>query len=601
MIKHIRKFLFFIFVFTFFCKSEPKKIRVVNFSGNKFLNKNDFMPLIRQKPKSIFFRGSILDTRLLKMDALTIENYYKSFGFLGVDIKENYLVEEKFVDIDFKIVEGLRYFISNVSLNGNSILTKEEILNTLGLLINDYFNPIAINENTISLENKYHKIGYLFASFDIKTTVSDSVNINIIVNEGKRVYIKDIAIECNQEVDSSLIFRELKISRNSLYDSNLISSSKKRLRETGAFSMINMIPVKVKDSDSLVNIVIALNKFKQREWNSVGGYEPFEFYEGTEPLPALGGFIEWSNRAIFSTGTKFSTKILAGIPWESKISIPRLRYDISLDNNWIIGLRWPSKITGFYETLIDYQEESIDRVERYGLEIVQKIKFKGRSYFKNDAVWENFSDRDKDKTFNQLNRNLQQRSISARYHLDLKDNALFPRKGILLDIYFKSTGYILGGERDYQKADVSFQLYLPLAKKSVLAFRAKIGRMWSWNLSNNDFSYEKFYLGGSTSMRGWDILRLETNAFGNPEGMIYRVLTNTELRTPIADNIALTSFFDGGILKNDFESIQINNFKYNGGIGIAINTPLGPARLDYAIPLESGRKGKIQLGIQYLF
>ena len=54
-------------------------------------------------------------------------------------------------------------------------------------------------------------------------------------------------------------------------------------------------------------------------------------------------------------------------------------------------------------------------------------------------------------------------------------------------------------------------------------------------------------------------------------------------------------------MKNDFESIQINNFKYNGGIGIAINTPLGPARLDYAIPLESGRKGKIQLGIQYLF
>ena len=601
MNKVLKNFLFFIFIFTFFCKSEPKQIRFVNFSGNKFLNNSDLMSLIRQKPKTLFYRRSILDTRLLKMDALTIENYYKSFGFLEVVVKENHLVDGNSADTNFSIKEGIRYFISSISVTGNSIFTEDEILNTLDLSAKNYFNPIAINENIISLENKYHEIGHLFASFDIKTTILDSIDINVIVDEGRIVSIKDIIIDCTQGVDSSIVFRELKISKNSIYNSNSLNLSKKRLRETGIFSMINMIPVKVKDSDSLVNIVIALNKFKQREWLSVGGYEPFEFYEGTEPLPALGGFIEWSDRAIFNTGTKFSTKILAGVPLESQISIPRLRYDISLDNNWIISQRWPSKITGFYETLIDYQEESIDRIERYGLELVQKVKFKGRSYFQNGAVWENFSDKDKNKNFNQINQNLEQRSISARYHLDLKDNALFPRKGVLIDIYFKSTGYILGGERDFKKVDFSIQMYLPLSKKSVLAHRIKLGRLWSWDTSNNDFSYEKFYLGGSTSMRGWDILRFEIDESGNPQGKIYRALTNTELRTPISNNIALTYFFDGGILSDKIELIVINNFKWNGGIGIAINTPLGPARLDYAIPLDSEEKGKIQLGVQYLF
>ena len=37
-------------------------------------------------------------------------------------------------------------------------------------------------------------------------------------------------------------------------------------------------------------------------------------------------------------------------------------------------------------------------------------------------------------------------------HIDKKDDPLFPKKGYLLDLYFKSTGYLLGGERNYLKA-----------------------------------------------------------------------------------------------------------------------------------------------------
>ena len=107
-------------------------------------------------------------------------------------------------------------------------------------------------------------------------------------------------------------------------------------------------------------------------------------------------------------------------------------------------------------------------------------------------------------------KNLQQRSLSFRLHIDKKDDPLFPQKGYLFDIYFKSTGYFLGGERDYHKIDFSFNTYFSFIKKSVIATRFKLGKLWSWEESYIDYSYEKFYLGGSSNMRGWEILKYKT-------------------------------------------------------------------------------------------
>ena len=78
--------------------------------------------------------------------------------------------------------------------------------------------------------------------------------------------------------------------------------------------MANMVPVKVANSDSLVNMVIEFRRYKQREWNSVGGYDPIRFAEGAEPLPALSGNLEWRNRSFFNTPTQFSTKFSDKLP-----------------------------------------------------------------------------------------------------------------------------------------------------------------------------------------------------------------------------------------------------------------------------------------------
>ena len=553
------------------------------------------------------------------MDAFTLKNYFISKGFLLVDIKESYDIKDNTADIYFKVDEGKQFFLSKVQISGNQHLTDGQIKSILNLREREPFNSVLLNERVTELQKNLEYFSKLFSTIEIEPIISDSVEVLITINEGEDVYINKTFIEGIDILDSNLVWRELLYIPGNNYDPEIIEKSKRRLRETGIYSMVNLVPVKVTDSDSLVNMVISLNKYKQREWLSVGGYEPVEFYEGLDPLPALGGFIEWRNRSIFKTNSNFSTKFLIGFPWETNFTLPRLRYDIGFDTNWILGIRWPTKISSFYETLINYDQETIDQVERYGLEMSQSIMFDERSYFQNITVWENFSDNKTDdyiiSVIDSLNikqntssvKNLQQRSLSFRIHLDKKDDPLFPKKGYLFDIYFKSTGYFLGGERDYRKLDFSFNTYSSITKKSVIAIRVKLGRLWSWEQSDIDYSYEKFYLGGSSNMRGWEILKYKTkNGLGDtPVGGIFRFLTNIEFRIQLNESLGINIFYDGGILSDNYENFIKSKLGWNTGIGLTFSTPLGPVRLDYAVPFIEDdiniRNGKINFGVQYLF
>ena len=608
-------------LYSIFGQELPIKIKSVTISGNNSISKKELMPLLRQRPSnfSFTFKGTSFNDRLLKMDSFTLKNYFISKGFLLVDVRESYEINDNAADIHFKIDEGKQFFVSKVQISGNQHLTDGQIKSILSLREREPFNSVLLNERVTELQKNLEYFSKLFSTIEIEPIISDSVEVVIKINEGPNVYINKTFIEGIDIIDSALVFRELLYTPRSHYDPEAIEKSKRRLRETGIYSMVNLVPVKVTDSDSLVNMVISLNKYKQREWLSVGGYEPVEFYEGLDPLPALGGFIEWRNRSIFKTSSNFSTKFLIGFPWETNFTLPRLRYDIGFDTNWILGIRWPTKISSFYETLINYDQETIDQVERYGLEMSQSIMIDERSYLQNVTVWENFSDNKTDDyiipVIDSLNinqntssvKNLQQRSLSFRIHLDKKDDPLFPKKGYLFDIYFKSTGYFLGGERDYLKLDLSYNFYSSITKWSVIATRFKIGRLWSWVQSDIDYSYEKFYLGGSSNMRGWEILKYKTkNGLGDtPVGGIFRFLTNIEFRIQLNESLGINIFYDGGILSDNYENFIKSKLGWNTGIGLTYSTPLGPVRLDYAVPFIEDdiniRNGKINFGVQYLF
>ncbi len=574
-------------------QSDDVVIKSVTMIGNEHVSMNEVLYIFRQRPPNWFFRRPDFNSRLLKLDALTLKNYYHSKGFLNVTVEESYSIENNSANIVFKIKEGKQYFVSGISVSGNRSISEKKIKRLLGLLERKPYNPVFINDNLFAVENAYHQIGKLFFTIKVIDDISDSVKVNVQIMEGKDVRIKKTYLEKLGSIDSSLVWRELIYESGEIYSKKNMDNTSRRLREMGVFSMVNMIPVKVADSDSLVNMVIEFRRYKQREWISDGGYDPIRFAEGAEPLPAISGTVEWRNRSFFNTPTQFSTKLLAGVPMEEQFVLPRLRFDVSFASSWFMGIRFPSKLTGFYETFIEYKDQ-IETIERFGLNLLQHVRFDKRSFFETKSVWESFSDRSGSKD------NIEKRSIAFKINIDKKDDPIFTRKGYLFSALFKSAGNVLGGERDYLKADFTFQSYISIGKKSVLASRFKIGQIWGWNSLFQDYSYEKFYLGGSTSMRGWEVLRFE-ELKGEPVGEIIRFMTNIEYRFPVYKSVGTTLFLDGGLLADHTKNISSDLIKWDSGVGLTIHTPLGPARLDYAIQVDDPGNRKIQLGIQNLF
>ena len=127
-------------------------------------------------------------------------------------------------------------------------------------------------------------------------------------------------------------------------------------------------------------MVVELDNYKQREWNSIGGYDPIQFADGAEPIPAISVTTEWRNRSFFNSPTQFSTKLLAGIPVEEEFIIPRIRYDVSLSSNWFLGIRFPTKITAYYETFFDNWEDQ--NLNKKSLKLLERKRFKPFSTFK---------------------------------------------------------------------------------------------------------------------------------------------------------------------------------------------------------------------------
>lgn len=590
--------------------TQPKIINDIIFYGNKSFDVKQFHDVLRIH-ESRFLSKMDFDRRLIKLDAINIKTFYVSKGYLGVDVKDSVSFSNDFADIYFIINEGKRYYLRNIFMIGNDIITNISIAKTLGLKLNKAYNPIKTNTNSNILEEKYRNKGKLFSTIKITDTIMDSVDISVQIVEGPDVHINNTFFTGQGVVDSNIVKRELLFGKGDKYNQTNVIQSQRQLIQTGIFSVANITPIKIANSDSLVNMLVELRQLKQFEWLSEGGYYPIEYYEGTEPEPGAGVLVEWKNRSLFGSATSFSTK-LSGQTLISDNSLnPKLRFDVSLSNPWLYKYKIPTKAQIYLESFKDYISLGSPYVTRYGIELVNTYfldKIERRSYIETRLYLDRFSRKDYLNVENILLNtpkakqiNVEKHSFEINFRLDKSDNVLYPKEGLVYTGQLNGTGGVLGGNRDFIKLDLGVRGFKTIIGEVVFASQLKYGMIVGWNKDYHDYLYDKFYLGGSNSLRGWDMLRYQTDENDLPSGDIIRILTNYEIRFPLIWLLGGEIFLDGGHIYDSYNNISINDLSWDGGFGITLATPLGPVRLDAAKTLTDDMGWKVQLGVQYIF
>jgi outer membrane protein insertion porin family len=592
-----KKFVLFVLIAilssNLFGKSKTKLVvRTVNINGVHSLNSYDLLRVIRTKPSSVFNK-EYFDRRLVKFDAISLKTFCISQGFLSSTVKDSVVIQDESVNIYFNIIEGDQVILKQAKVLGNYKILDSQILDILSLKVNNPYNPIALNKNLSELNNEYQRFGKLFNKINVYESVEDSAEIIIEINEGKDVYIKSFSIEGIKGINHYLAERELTFDIGEIYNKDKIDHSQRRVLETGIFSFAQISPAPISGSDSTAHLTIHMKQFKPREWQSIGGYYPIEYYEGAEPLPGAGAEIGWRNRSINASTTNLNIN-LAGylIPSQDYI-YPKITFNINIGNQWFLKKRIPTQIGYFFENFKPYGQFKDSFIARYGFRIMNQNNLTERSYLLSELKWEKFSE----------TKNLEHRTYTLTSYIDRTDHPIISTSGYRLTGMFHMSGGILGGSKSFYKIDLGFSHYSIIVNNYIFAGRYKIGKIFGWDSSNSDDpQFDLFYLGGSSSLRGWDMMRFQIDEdTGNPSGDVFRIISNWEIRFPIFWIVGGELFIDGGMLSDKLNQDELTDYLWNGGFGITIATPLAPFRLDFATPFDGTDTWKIQMGANYIF
>ena len=586
-------------------KSNTRTFNSVSIIGHHSFSQRKLLEQIQLKPGSfLLFSRVEFDRRLLKLDAISLKNYYHSNGFLEVAVKDSFSVINDKVDVFFIIEEGKQYYLNSVSIIGLRSLKEKEVKSLLDLKTGNPYNPVQINTNQALLNEAFEEKGKLFYQFDIKQEVQDSVNITILINEGPDVYIHHTWVSGLELIDSNYVRKEFSFKKGDLFEKNLMDKTKRALLQSGFFSSVSLITHPLANSDSLVNIEVRMKEFRNRgELELEPGYEIIEYVPGVNSLVGLGGSVHWLDRMIFGSKNRFDAKGSVVMPSEEGFVYPRFSIDMKISNHRPFELKLPTQVKVFYQQFKNFGDEEGPYVRRFGLEYANIFRWnRQRSFLDIGFRFELFDESDVFRD------QIEQRNFSIHLQQDNRDNPVYPSKGNVIIFRMDAFGGWLKGNRTYTKYDLDLRQYVSPIKNVTVAGRINVGLITGWSDDYDHYEtvlFEKFYLGGSNTLRAWKPLQFMTyqTEYGStlPLGKTSKMLTNWEVRFPLFWKLGMVLFYDGGQISDSFQTVQWKDLQWNRGVGITINLPFAPIRVDYGESIENPNLNKIHFGILYSF
>ena len=588
-----------------FSKNEFKAteyfVNKIIITGNKQFSTRKLKKQINLKEKTIW-RKQTFTRRLLELDRLNLESFYIKQGYLHCTVKDSFSTHSNnLVDVFFKINEGQMYILKDVIISGAESLSEKKILSLLDHKINAPYNPIQIRNGIKNILNEYANIGRPLTTITDSLEVNNDIRLHLIIHESEPMYINQVTITNNKLVKEKPIRREIALQPGDLYSLKKIELSKRHIYETGLFASVNIRLTDIDTVRNKVNLVVDVRELDMRYLGlDFGLGQDRGLREGREPYTSLEATGQWLNRNIGGRGSRLSLKAegALNIDTESGLSQPRLSGEVTWIEPWLLGFRSSNSFTLRAETQIFDTKENYYQTN-YGGEIALIYQPERRLYLKTGVapqVIESNSQSDYTKS--------EEVAVTLDFRRDDRDNFLFPKNGTYLALSGKIA--LVGGKpADYYKLEPSFSQYFNILGPVVLAYRVKVGIMAPLRTGQPTPEYEKFYLGGSTSLRAWPDNKFEPDHI-DPDGYNFKGLTSVEVRFPLFWLFGGEVFVDGGNLAGEPDFSEFfKTYRWNYGFGLTLATPLGPIRIDYAIkiPKENEKKqpGRFQLGIPYAF
>ena len=586
------------------------KIKGLLFEGNSVIEDKELAEVLetQQTDWLSWLTGSgRFDEVKFKEDLELLRIYYRNQGYLDVVIDADDVVLDFKADeqlyITIPVTEGELYTVGKLSIDNATIFTTSELLGAVETASNDPFSPEKVDAAASAVREYYTSRGYLDAGVRaerVPNMNTRAIDVIFRVRESEKFYVESIKVEGNTITKTRVIIRELALRPGDVFDLKRMATSENRLRNTRYFGDVRMNP-EATNVPGRRDLSVTVSEGRTGNFTFGAGFGSVEsavvYFELTQ-----GNFDLFNYRSGFrGDGQKFRFRASLGSTSNEVL--------IAFEEPWLFEQRLAFGVE-LFRTESDYNSSDYNEL-RTGFELYLRRRLfelvEARMSYRFEMV-EIF-----DVDFGTSNPSQLDRSDGSRPNdgiadvyqaadgetdvvskiglsllRDTRNSLMFTRSGNRTTLSSELAG--IGGDVNYLKLEARTAQFIPTFDKydQTLSIIGRIGTASPYGDSEDVPFYDRFYLGGPDSLRGFEHRDVgprdsdddEEAVGGNSYGML-----SFEYGFRLAEPLGLVAFYDWGFVNESDYDFSPSGYASNWGIGARIILMGSPLKLDLGFPL----------------
>ena len=615
-------------------RGDRLKVREINFEGNEEFSdrrlRKSFGSIKQDRWWRIFTRH-VYTEETYNEGIENLKLFYRENGYRDIRVLSDSIYVDTWrhgrdgVYFNINVDPGPQYKVRNITWEGNTVYTDEQLTQTLGFEKGDIFNEtkfqqnLDINQDESDVTSLYQNIGYLFFQVmeNIEIVGEDSLDLNFEIIEDEIATIREVSFSGNTKTHDDVVRRTLRTVPGNTYSRSAIIRTIRELGQLGYFTPEGITPDLQPDrQERTVDIEYGLDENQ--------GSDNFEFSGGFGGrqigiiLAARVNFNNFSVQRMFEPGgwnpipsgdgQKLSLGIqVTGSGFQS--------YNFSFTEPWLrgrptsLGVSLSYDLLNFSNRAGFFSQNTASTTERNEL-ISASVSLGRRLDWPDDF----FTQRTV-LTFNSYNvdginqffddGNAELLTLRQEIERNSTDSPISPSTGSKFNVSAEVALPVPGFSQFY-KVKTGYQHHATIVDKLVLSSTVDYGYMGYFS-DNNRSNFQRFFLGGTELQQRQNFTNDNINMRGFPGGrggVISPVNENQnliggrvfskyslELRYPAVQSEQLQlipyAFVDAGNTYNELEDFDPFNLKRSAGFGARIFLPiLGLVDISYGYRLD---------------
>ena len=570
------------------------RVEAVNINGLHEIPLKKLLAKASNKP------GKVYKPQNLQRDYVKMMLYGRNQGyaqFMMTEPKLDYNADKSLVSVSYDVTEGPKVDFGTTAFEGSTVFSDAELKEKVYYRTGKLYNQKDFEDTVSAIQEAYADKGYLQARVQPRYDVQNGLlNISFDISEGGIFYIDNVDVSGYGKTKKYVFTRELSIHPGDLYDAAKIRRSQTKIMNLG---FINDVQVDLQPTADPQKVDLGFNVVEGR---------PGMFQAGLamSSMDGLYGEVSVNHLNFLNRAQRLSLRTMFG----KEI----LDYTVSWYTPWIYEKPTSLGVDAFntrrYRSFVTenqaYTEKRIGgRVKvgpRFNDDIYQLsfgYSFENVDIYDIDPKYMYAPGKKPGEYIEKGKTNIS--TFSADAAIDTRDNMWDPTRGWRNSLGVALAGGPIGGDLDlwyFNARSIFNHTVLNVGGNYPIVFvlSNKFGSVQPYGRTKYVPPYEKFFLGGADTVRGYERAGEIGPVYG---GDMYYVM-NAELRFPIARegrrNMAqFAFFFDMGNSWDHFDDIDFslgpneNQFKAGVGVGLRFTTPALPIRIDWGYGLNHAK------------